>query len=68
MPSAASKGTSKRSRTPPGPARPPESSLDARKGNYYLLVLTTLEEGSFCAHYANPDGVVVSLGQFPLAR
>lgn len=42
--------------------------FDARKDNYYLLVLTSLDEGAFCAHYVNPSGVMVSLGQFPLAR
>ncbi len=45
-----------------------EELLSARKENYYLLVLTTLDEGAFCAHYANPEGLVISLGQLPLAR
>jgi hypothetical protein len=45
-----------------------EELADARENNHYLLVLTTLNEGAFCAHYATPEGVVVSLGELPLAR
>jgi hypothetical protein len=45
-----------------------EEVAGARKGNYYLLVWTSLSETAFCAHYCNPQGVVVSLGQFPFAR
>jgi hypothetical protein len=36
---------------------------EARAGNYYGLVVTTVSEGEFCAHYFNPQGAVVSLGR-----
>jgi hypothetical protein len=39
---------------------------DAADGNYYGLVLTRTGADSFAAHYYNPQGVVVSLGKFPL--
>jgi len=45
-----------------------EEVAAARKSNYYLLVWTSLSENAFCAHYCNPQGIVVSLGQFPFAR
>jgi hypothetical protein len=52
-----------------GRAGPDAEELTASsKGNYYLLILTSAGETAFCAHYNNPEGVVVSLGQFPLAR
>ncbi len=38
----------------------------AKKANYYGLVLTRTGRNSFCAHYYNPAGIVVSLGKFPL--
>jgi len=34
--------------------------------NAYGLVLTRLGTDSFCAHYYNPKGLVISLGTFPL--
>ena len=37
----------------------------ARGGNYCGLVLTSLDERSFCAHYYNPAGISISLGRFP---
>jgi len=43
-----------------------EELADARQQNYYGLVLTRLSDNSFCAHYYNPQGVVVSLGIFAL--
>ncbi len=45
-----------------------EELAASSKGNYYLLILTSVNEAAFCAHYNNPEGIVVSLGQFPLAR
>lgn len=43
-----------------------EELRDAREGDYYGLILTRTDKNSFCAHYFNPDGLVVSLGRFPL--
>ncbi|MCK4602663.1 MAG: hypothetical protein KAU28_09365, partial [Phycisphaerae bacterium] len=37
----------------------------AKRENFYGLVLTSLDKETFCAHYYNPDGAVVSLGKFP---
>ncbi len=37
----------------------------ARRGNYYGLVLTSIDENTFTAHYYNSMGIVVSLGNFP---
>ncbi|MFA6133757.1 MAG: hypothetical protein WC869_07050 [Phycisphaerae bacterium] len=45
-----------------------EELADCKRGNYYALVLTSLGETSFCAHYYNPQGVVISLGEFPFAK
>lgn len=47
-----------------GPTR--EELQSARVNNYYGLILTQINENEFCAHYFNPEGVVVSLGVFPL--
>lgn len=52
------------SRTGPTPAE----LKDARQGNYCGLVVTLLSAESFCAHYFNPQGVVISLGVFPLRK
>ena len=41
---------------------------DARLNNYYGLVLTSISDQEFCAHYYNPRGVAVSLGVFPFRR
>jgi hypothetical protein len=41
---------------------------DAKDNNYYCLVLTTLNETTFAAHYCNPAGTVVSLGNFSLDK
>jgi hypothetical protein len=41
-----------------------EELRDAKEGNYYGLVLTTLGENEFCAHYFNPQGTVISLGRY----
>ena len=45
----------------------PEEMLQAREGNFYSLILTSLGEATFAAHYYNPGGVVVSLGVFAFA-
>jgi len=37
----------------------------ARRDDAYGLVLTSLANGAFCAHYYNPEGIVISLGTFP---
>ncbi len=42
-----------------------EDLEQARKSNFYGLVLTSLDESHFSAHYYNPQGAVVSLGVFP---
>ncbi|HOF17853.1 MAG TPA: hypothetical protein PK082_03005 [Phycisphaerae bacterium] len=42
--------------------------LDARRNNYYGLVLTSLDDETFAAHYYNPSGQVVSLGIFPFRK
>ncbi|MGB2822297.1 MAG: hypothetical protein WBF17_15030 [Phycisphaerae bacterium] len=36
----------------------------AGRDNAYGLVLTSLAEETFCAHYHNPKGIVISLGRF----
>jgi hypothetical protein len=52
-----------------GRAGPTAAELkDAKAGNYYGLVLTTLSPETFAAHYFNPQGTVVSLGIFPLRK
>jgi hypothetical protein len=40
----------------------------AREDNMYGLVLTSLGEAAFCAHYYTPGGVVVSLGKYPFRK
>jgi len=40
----------------------------AASGEYYGLILTSVNEYAFCAHYYTPDGRVVSLGKFPFPR
>jgi len=48
-------------------AGPSEEELaQAKSQNFYGLILTRLNRNSFCAHYYNPAGVVVSLGNFQL--
>jgi hypothetical protein len=37
---------------------------EAANGNYYGLILTGVNGGNFCAHYYNPQGLVVSLGVY----
>ncbi len=37
----------------------------AKAGNYYGVILTSINELAFSAHYYNPKGQVVSLGKFP---
>lgn len=37
----------------------------AKEGSHAGLVLTGIDEESFCAHYYNPKGIVISLGKFP---
>ncbi|MGC9455123.1 MAG: hypothetical protein ACP5HU_09700 [Phycisphaerae bacterium] len=41
-----------------------EELRQARQGGYDALVLTSLDEERFCAHYYTADGTVVSLGIF----
>jgi len=41
---------------------------DAKNGNYYGLILTSLLGDAFCAHYYNPSGCVISMGQFLFRR
>ena len=38
----------------------------AAEENAYGLVLTRVTADSFCAHYFNPRGLVISLGTLPL--
>lgn len=48
---------------------PTESELkDARDANHYGLILTSINENTFTAHYFNPQGVVISLGVFPFLK
>jgi hypothetical protein len=42
-----------------------EELQDARQGAYAGLILTSLSKDAFCAHYYNPQGIVISLGRFP---
>lgn len=46
----------------------PEELRAAARGNYYGLVLTSVSESTFCAHYYSPTGRVVSLGKFPFRK
>jgi len=39
--------------------------VQAKRENYYGLVLTSIDEKRFAAHYYNPEGVVISLGTLP---
>jgi hypothetical protein len=41
-----------------------EELAGAREGNYYGLVLTSVGDNEFCAHYYSPQGTVISLGRF----
>jgi len=41
---------------------------DAKEKGYYGLVLTSLGNDSFAAHYYNPRGLVVSLGKLPFGK
>jgi len=41
---------------------------DSEKGSYYGLILTSVDQYSFCAHYYSPAGRIVSLGKFPFSR
>ncbi|MDP6542950.1 MAG: hypothetical protein QGH60_03110 [Phycisphaerae bacterium] len=38
------------------------------QGNYYGLVLTSIDSGTFSGFYYNPDGAVVSLGMFAFGK
>ncbi len=50
-----------------GRAGPTAEELSlATVDNAYGLVLTRVNAQSFCAHYYNPKGLVISLGTFPL--
>jgi hypothetical protein len=37
----------------------------ARTGGFYALALTSVDQKTFAAHYYNPVGIVISLGNFP---
>ncbi|MBI5725912.1 MAG: hypothetical protein HZA50_18275 [Planctomycetes bacterium] len=50
-------------------AGPTQNELAAaKKGNFYGLVITSIGEETFAAHYYNPAGVIVSLGTFPFRK
>jgi len=52
-----------------GRAGPNESELrEAKAGNFYGLILTSISQNAFCAHYYSPKGVVVSVGVFPFGK
>lgn len=52
-----------------GRAGPTADELrEAKAGNYCGLILTSLGEDTFCAHYFNPQGIVISVGVFPLRK
>ena len=40
----------------------------SNQGNFYGLVLTSIDSGTFSAFYYNPDGAVVSLGLFAFGK
>jgi len=42
--------------------------LASNQGNFYGLVLASIDSGTFSAFYYNPDGVVVSLGLFAFGK
>jgi hypothetical protein len=43
----------------------PDDLHDAAKNNWYGLIVTSVNKDTFCAHYYNPEGAVVSLGAYP---
>ena len=43
-----------------------EELADANVYDYYGLILTRVDENSFCGHYYTPEGLVISLGKYPL--
>ncbi len=49
-----------------GPTK--QELLEGRRGNYYGLVLTSISDRQFSAHYYNPRGQVVSLGVLPFKK
>lgn len=46
----------------------PEELQAARDEGQYGLVLTSVSDASFAAHYYSPDGRIVSLGTYPFRR
>ena len=44
-----------------------EELAEARATNMSGLVVTSLDDRTFCAHYYTPSGLVISIGQFPFA-
>ncbi len=47
-----------------GRAGPTHEELrDAQAGNYYGLIITSISDSEFCAHYYTPQGLVISLGR-----
>jgi len=45
-----------------------EQLLQANKDGFYGVILTSVNEYAFCAHYYSPGGQVVSLGKFPFRK
>jgi len=39
--------------------------IRARREGFCGVVLASVGEGLFCAHYYNPEGIVISMGKFP---
>lgn len=54
------------SRQSPGPSK--GDIEEAVAGNYYGLMVTSVSDDEFCAHYFGPSGVVISLGRFPYGQ
>ena len=46
----------------------PRELAAANQSNFYGLVLASIDSGTYTAFYYNPDGAVVSLGQFPFGK
>ncbi len=58
-----------RSITDPADVGPSDNELAfSKRRNLYGLLLTSLEEGWVNAAYFNPAGIVIDLGDFPLAK
>ena len=42
--------------------------MASNQGNFYGLVLTSIDSSTFSAFYYNPNGAVVSLGLFAFGK